>query len=348
MENLGVILLNMGGPTSLDAVRPFLENLFLDREIISFGPLEFARRPLAKFIAKKRAEIVKVNYAMIGGKSPIAELSLAQAEALEKALAAHYGSDVRVRVKVGFSYWHPFIAEAMEALEKDGFTNVFLMPLYPHYSKTTTGSCFKTWRDLHRARGNRAFSVQSVKAYPLEDSFVDAINERIDEGLQLFPEERRAGVTLLFSAHGTPVKLVEQGDPYSFQIRATMEEVMSRRGDGLPYHLSFQSKVGPAKWLTPDTVDKTKELAASGVRDLLVIPIAFVTDHIETQHELGIDLREDAAHAGIEHFHVMPALNASPKYISALAGQIIRRMERRARLRPTAYSSQSPNDRSTS
>ena len=328
MNDLGVILLNMGGPTSLDAVRPFLQNLFLDREIISFGPMEFARKPLAKFIAKKRAEIVKKNYVMIGGKSPIAELSLAQAAALEQALTARYGSAVRVRVEVGFSYWHPFIEEAMEKLASDGFTNVFLMPLYPHYSKTTTGSCFKTWRDLHRARGNRAFKVQSVKAYPLENDFIDAINERIDEGLLLFPEDRRARVTLQFSAHGTPVSLVEQGDPYSFQIRNTMEEVMRRRTDGLSYHLSFQSKVGPAKWLTPDTVQKTKELAAAGVRDLLVIPIAFVTDHIETLHELGIDLREDAAHAGIEHFHVMPALNSSEKYISALAGQIVRRMER--------------------
>lgn len=333
MTNLGVILLNMGGPTSLDAVRPFLQNLFMDREIISFGPMEFARTPLAKFIAKKRAEIVKKNYAMIGGKSPIAELSLEQAAGLERALAAQYGNTVRVRVEVGFSYWHPFIEEALEALAKDGYTNVFLMPLYPHYSKTTTGSCFKTWRDLHRVRGNRVFKVQSVKAYPLENDFIDAINERIDEGLRLFPEDRRTRVTLQFSAHGTPVSLVEQGDPYSHQIRATMEEVMRRRSDGLPYHLSFQSKVGPAKWLTPDTVEKTKELAAAGVRDLLVIPIAFVTDHIETLHELGIDLREDAAHAGIEHFHIMPALNSSEKYISALAGLIVRRMDRVTALR---------------
>jgi ferrochelatase len=330
MKDLGVILLNMGGPTSLDAVRPFLENLFLDREIISFGPMEFARKPLARFIAKKRAEIVKKNYAMIGGKSPIAELSIAQGEALQKALAAHYGDGVRISVEVGFSYWHPFIAEAMEKLDKDGYTSVFLMPLYPHYSKTTTGSCLKTWRDLHRARGNHRFKVQSVKAYPLEDAFIDAISERIDEGLRLFPEDRRSRVTLQFSAHGTPVSLVEQGDPYSHQIRATMEEIMRRRSDGLPYHLSFQSKVGPAKWLTPGTVEKTRELAAAGVRDLLVIPIAFVTDHIETLHELGIDLRKDALHAGIENFHVMPALNTSEKYIASLAGQIIRRMERRA------------------
>jgi ferrochelatase len=333
MNNLGVILLNMGGPTSLESVRPFLENLFLDREIISFGPMEFARTPLARFIAKRRAEVVKKNYAMIGGKSPIAELSLQQASALESRLRGHYGSGTRVRVEVGFSYWHPFIHEAVEALESDGYDNVFLMPLYPQYSKTTTGSCFKTWRDLHRERGNRAFRVQSVKAYPEEEAYVAAVNTRIDEALTRFPEEGRGEVTLLFSAHGTPVSLVEQGDPYSHQIRRTMEAVMQRRGDTQPYHLSFQSKVGPAKWLKPDTVDKTRELAAAGVRDLLVVPIAFVTDHIETLHELGIELREEAERAGIRQFEVMPGLNDAPEYIEALAAQIIGRYERRAQLR---------------
>ncbi|MDT8322713.1 MAG: ferrochelatase [Bacteroidota bacterium] len=335
MNNLGVILLNMGGPTSLDSVRPFLENLFLDREIISFGPMEFARTPLARFIAKRRAEVVKKNYAMIGGKSPIAELSQQQALALQDRLKAHYGDALRVRVEVGFSYWHPFIREAMESLERDGYDRVFLMPLYPHYSKTTTGSCFKTWRDLHRVRGNRAFKVQSVKAYPVEDAFIRALNRRIDEGLARFPATRRARVTLLFSAHGTPVSLVEQGDPYSHQIRATMEEVMRQRSEQRDYHLSFQSKVGPAKWLTPDTVEKTRELAAAGVRELLVVPIAFVTEHIETLHELGIELREDAAEAGIEHFEVMPALNDAEEYIEALAGQIIRRLRRREELENT-------------
>jgi protoporphyrin/coproporphyrin ferrochelatase len=332
MNNLGVILLNMGGPDSLDSVRPFLENLFLDREIISFGPVEFARTPLAKFIARQRSKKVRLNYEMIGGKSPIRELSQQQADALENRLRVHYGNRARVRVEVGFSYWHPFIGEAAQRLEEEGYDRVFLMPLYPHYSKTTTGSCFKTWRDLRRAGRCRNIRVQSVKSYPTHESFLAAINQRIDEGLSRFPEERRAMVTLLFSAHGTPVSLVEEGDPYSHEIKHTMERVMQRRSDALPYHLSFQSKVGPAKWLTPDTVDKTKELAAAGVKDVLVIPIAFVTDHIETLHELGIELRHEALGAGIENFEVMPALNDSGLYIDALASQIINRMERRAAL----------------
>lgn len=327
MKKLGVVLLNMGGPTSLDAVRPFLQNLFLDREIISFGPMEFARRPLAWFIAKRRAEVVKGNYAQIGGRSPIAELSRKQGEALERRLAERLAGRAEVMVRIGFSYWHPFIAEAFDELDRAGCDRVFLMPLYPHYSKTTTGSCFKTWRDLHRAKGGRRFRVTSVKEYPTHPSFVEALSRRIDEALELFPAERRERVTLLFSAHGTPVSLVKQGDPYSHQIRATVEAVMQRRGHDRAHHLSFQSKVGPAKWLTPDTVDKTKELAAAGVRDLLVIPVAFVSEHIETLHELNIELREDAQHAGIEHFHVMPALNDMPLYIEAMAEQIERRLK---------------------
>jgi len=330
MDNLGIVLLNMGGPTSLDSVQPFLENLFLDKEIISFGPVEFARTPLAKYIAKRRAKSVRENYALIGGKSPIAELSRRQADALQTRLCAAYGDTVRVRVELGFSYWHPFIADAMDALEQDGYTRVFLLPLYPQYSKSTTGSCFKTWRNLHRERGNRRFSVQSVKAYPTAASYVAAINRRIDEALLQFPEERRDHVHLLFSAHGTPVKLVEEGDPYSHQIVNTMNAVLSARSYALPHHLSYQSKVGPARWLEPDTVDKTKELAAAGVRDLLVVPIAFVTDHVETLHELNIELRHVANAAGIENFTVMQGLNDDENFIEALATIVLDRMARRA------------------
>jgi protoporphyrin/coproporphyrin ferrochelatase len=324
-RRIGILLLNMGGPTSLDAVRPFLENLFLDREIISFGPMEFARKPLARFIAKKRAEKVKANYAMIGGRSPLAELSRAQGDALRAELAARHPR-LDVRVEVGFSYWHPFIAEALDALAGDGRREVLLLPLYPHYSKTTTGSCFKTWRDLHRTRGNRAFRVRSVKSYPTQPRYVEALCRRIEEALQRFPEEQRGGVTLLFSAHGTPVKLVEQGDPYSFQIARTVEAVMAARPWGLPHSLSYQSKVGPARWLEPNTADTVARLAAEGVRDLLVIPVAFVSDHIETLHELNIELRHLAEGAGVRQYEVTAGLNDSREYIGALADLAEERM----------------------
>jgi protoporphyrin/coproporphyrin ferrochelatase len=327
MNKFGVVLLNMGGPTSLDSIRPFLENLFLDEEIISFGPMNFARKPLAKFIAKKRAEVIKKNYAMIGGKSPIRELSEQQAVALKRKLEAHFGEGM-VQVEVGFSYWHPFIGEAFENLKNAGIKHVFLMTLYPHYSKTTTGSCFKTWRNLHRADGNDIFKVQSKKMYPVNEHFVRAISNRIDEALLEFPEEMRNTVHLQFSAHGTPVSLVKQGDPYSFQIQDTVDAVMKLRGKDLPHHLSFQSKVGPAKWLEPNTEDKTIELANAGVKNLLLVPVAFVSDHIETLHELGIELRHLATENGIENFHVTKGLNDGDLYIEALASEIRPKMER--------------------
>lgn len=326
MTKLGIILLNMGGPTSIESVRPFLQNLFNDPEIFSFGPMNVLRRPLAWYIAKKRSGPVGENYRMIGGKSPLAELSAEQAAALETRLADAIGGDVEVVVRVGFSYWHPFIAEAADQMEAEGCDRIILLPLYPQFSRTTTGSCFITWDQIAKERGDRLPPAERIPDYPTHPSYIQAVSERIDEALAEIPEQARGDVTLLFSAHGTPVKVVEDGDPYSHQIRESVAAVMALRGDDLPHHLSFQSKVGRAEWLTPDTVDKTRELAASGVRHLVVVPIAFVSDHIETLHELGIDLRADAAKAGIENFVVTKGLNDSSLYIEALADLVLRQL----------------------
>ena len=326
MTKLGIILLNMGGPTSIESVRPFLQNLFNDPEIFSFGPMNVVRRPLAWYIAKRRSIPVGENYRMIGGKSPLAELSAEQAAALQERLSGTLGDDVEVVVRVGFSYWHPFIEEAADALEAEGCDRIILLPLYPQFSRTTTGSGFLTWDRIARERGDRLPPAERIDAYPTHPDYIRAVSERIDEALAEIPEDARAEVTLLFSAHGTPVKVVEQGDPYSHQIRESVAAVMEHRGHDLPHHLSFQSKVGPAEWLTPDTVARTKELIAEGVRHLVVVPIAFVSDHIETLHELDIDLRHEAETAGITSFRVTKGLNASPAYIDALADLVARRL----------------------
>ncbi len=319
MKKLGVVLLNMGGPTSIESVRPFLQNLFNDREIMSFGPLEFARRPLAWVIAKFRSKPVGENYAMIGGRSPLAEISKRQANALRAELDRRLDDDVETMVTIGFSYWHPFIAQAVKEVADAGCDRVLLLPLYPQFSRTTTGSAFNMWDREAAALGDRVPAAERIDAYPVQPDFIRGVSERIDEAIAGLPPEVRDEATLLFSAHGTPVSEVRQGDPYSGQVRETIAAVMELRGNDRPHHLSFQSKVGPAKWLTPDTVERTKELAAEGVRALVVVPIAFTADHIETLHELGIDLREDALHAGIEHFVVTEGLNESPHYIAALA-----------------------------
>jgi ferrochelatase len=211
----------------------------------------------------------------------------------------------------------------MEEFAGMNVRDVFLMPLYPQYSRTTTGSSFKEWRDLHRERFGRRFNVKAAKDYHRHPRYIAAIAERIASTIEgEFRDGGREGLTLLFSAHGTPISDVEAGDPYSQQIRATVEAVMDARGRDLPYHLSFQSRVGPVKWLQPSTHDTLERLGAEGVRSLLVVPIAFVTDHIETLHELDIELREVAEHAGIQRYRVMYALNDSPEYIGAMADVI--------------------------
>lgn len=325
MKQIGVILHNLGGPTSLDAVRPFLTNLFLDPEIIKIplpGPLGkfFPRRLFAEFVARRRTPKVIPNYAAIGGKSPLVERTEEQARALEKELNRRFEGQARFHVRLGMRYWHPFTAEAADELQTLGVSQVFLMPLYPQYSRTTTGSSFKEWRNLNRDRYKKFFKVKSVKDYHLHPRYIASINERIDATLrEQFSPEELGKLHLLFSAHGTPIADVEAGDPYSKQIAATVEAVMDARGRDYPYHLSFQSRVGPVRWLEPYTQDALAKLGADGVRSLLVVPIAFVTDHIETLHELGMELREVAEHAGIEKYEVMYALNDSPAFIAALA-----------------------------
>jgi ferrochelatase len=328
MKQIGVILHNLGGPTSLDAIEPFLRNLFLDPEIIRIPlpkPLErfFPRNLFATMVARRRTPKVRPNYEAIGGSSPLNARSEDQARALEAELNRRFEGVARFHVRLGMRYWHPFTEVAMEEFDRLGIRDVFLMPLYPQYSRTTSGSSFKEWRDLHRERFGRRFRVKAAKEYHLHPRYIVAINERIDATLrERFSDEERGTTHLLFSAHGTPVSEVKAGDPYSYQIRATIEAVMDERGRDLPYHQSFQSKVGPVQWLTPSTQDKLAELGASGIRNLLVVPIAFVTDHIETLHELDIELREVAEHNGVHRYEVMYALNDSPDFIAALADVI--------------------------
>jgi protoporphyrin/coproporphyrin ferrochelatase len=354
MKKIGVILHNLGGPTSLDAIRPFLTNLFLDPEIIKI-PLPgllgrlFPRRLFAEFVARRRTPKVRPNYEAIGGRSPIVERSQEQADALESELNRRFAGEAEFHVKLGMRYWHPFTTEAVDDLIALGVEDIFLLPLYPQYSRTTTGSSFKEWRDLHRRSYGRRFRVKAARDYYIHPRYIEAINDRIDATIaERFSEEERNDLHFLFSAHGTPVSEVEAGDPYAAQIEATIKAVMAARGNDHPAHTSFQSRVGPVRWLEPYTQDKLAELGGKGVKNLLVIPVAFVTDHIETLHELDIELREVAEHAGIERYEVMYALNATPRFIAALADVVEerykpgmrrkverKRVERRPRTVPT-------------
>lgn len=315
-EKIGVVLLNLGGPDSLDAVEPFLYNLFSDPDIIDFPGSFLFRKRLAKLISTRRSPMVKKQYEKIGGKSPLKDHTLRQAALLEKIL----NEKIPARVYAAMRYWKPSTEETLDAIEKEGINKVILLPLYPQFSKATTTSSVKEWEKQLAARGGRMTTETAlVESYHVFQPYIRAIVDRINEGLERFPDEKRADVHLVFSAHGTPMKLVRQGDPYSAQIKETVEAVMRAGGFANDHSLCYQSKVGPLKWLTPSTPDKIEELAARGVKDMLVVPIAFTSDHLETLFELGIEYRRVAKEAGVEQYEVTEGLNDSPIFIDALA-----------------------------
>lgn len=314
-KKIGVVLLNLGGPDSPEAVEPFLYNLFSDPDIIDF-PLAFLfRKRLAKIISTRRAPGVVKQYEEIGGRSPIGELTKQQADLLEAELGRR---GVDARVYIAMRYWRPFTSDALEAIERDGVERIVLLPLYPHYSKATTLSSVKEWETQVAQRGIKV-EADLVESYFDHPTYIDALIERASQGLDRFPEERRDRVNILFSAHGTPMKLVRQGDPYSHHIAKTVAAVMSRGGFTQPHHLCYQSKVGPMKWLEPSTPDTVHKLAAEGVEDMLLVPVAFASDHLETLFELGIEYRRQAKEAGIRQYEVTEGLNDSPTFIAALA-----------------------------
>jgi ferrochelatase len=317
-ETTAVVLLNLGGPDSLEAVEPFLFNLFSDPDIIDF-PLSFLfRKRLAKLISTKRSPRVIEQYKKIGGKSPLKDHTLRQAALLEERL----NQKMPVRVFAAMRYWHPSTDEAIDAVVGEGIGKVILLPLYPQYSKATTTSSVEEWERRVAARGLK-LETQVIESYYEFPNYIDAIVERINEGIERFPAERRGNMHIVFSAHGTPMKLVKQGDPYSDHIKKTVAAVMERGGYSQPHDLCYQSKVGPMKWLTPSTPDTVKRLASEGVTDLLIVPIAFTSDHLETLFELGIEYRHVAKLAGVKQYEVMTGLNDSPIFIDALARLVI-------------------------
>ena len=318
-EKIGVVLLNLGGPDSLDAVEPFLFNLFSDPDIIDFPGSFLFRKLLAKLISSRRSPMVRGQYERIGGKSPLKDHTLRQAALLEERLNEEFPAKVFVAMR----YWRPSTDEALDAIEKEGIRRVILLPLYPQYSKATTESSVKEWRKRLDARGNlHKLETTLIDSYYDFPHYVAAFVDRINEGLERFPAEQRAETHLVFSAHGTPMKLVRQGDPYSGHIKQTVAAIIRQGGYSQESSLCYQSKVGPMKWLTPSTPDTIRELAAKGVNKMLVVPVAFASDHLETLFELGIEYRHVANEAGVEQYEVTTGLNDSPFFIEALAALV--------------------------
>lgn len=314
MSKTAVVLLNLGGPDSLEAIQPFLYNLFRDPDIFK---IPFGQKFFAKIISERRAPKVQEEYKLIGGKSPINEWTEKQRSLLEDSLRK---DGKEVSVMVAMRYWKPLTEDTIECLNQGDYKKIILLPLYPHFSISTIGSSFNEWKRHYKGDKNK---LVFINEYPKQPTYIKAISERVDRTVNRFPENVRNDIQLVFSAHGTPMSMVRKGDPYSHHIKETMEAVMKLRDYSHEYHLCFQSKVGPVKWLEPSTDDMIRELSAKGKKHLLIIPISFVSDHVETSFELDIEYRHVADEAKIENYIVMEGLNDSPIFIQALKELLI-------------------------
>lgn len=314
---LGVVLFQLGGPDSLEAVEPFLFNLFSDPDIIDFPFARLARQPLARLVARHRAGKVRSHYVEIGGGSPIRELSLRQARALEEELQ----KTLPARAFLAMRYWHPMTSEAVSAVQAAGVSRLVLLPLYPQYSRVTSGSSLNEWNRHYRALSGNHRRIATVRHFYDSPLYLDALVERINHALGRFPAG--VGVHLLFSAHGIPEAVVRAGDPYQQETEATVRLAMKRGAWPNPHSLCYQSKVGPGRWLGPLLGEQLGALRAAGTERVLVIPVSFVTEHIETLYEIDIEARAEAQALGFAQFEMMPALNDSPLFIRALASLVL-------------------------
>ncbi len=307
----GIILLNMGGPDSLENVRPFLFNLFSDREIIRLGPA-FLQKFLAWIISSRRASKSRAIYAKIGGCSPLKDISFRQAKALQDALS----EDGNFVVTVAMRYWPPFADEAIQRLLAEGVSHLIALTLYPHYSKATTGSSLSALQKSHQRLAPQ-IPFTSISSWPTQDYYVKALAENIATGLQSFDTEP---VEIVYSAHSLPTSFIRDGDPYVDHIKQTIEAIEKITLQG--GRLCFQSRSGPVEWLSPSTPEMLETLANEGCRNILMVPISFVSDHVETLYEINILYKEQAEQLGM-CLRPCSSLNTHPLFIQGLRTLIL-------------------------
>ena len=316
-ESRGVILFNLGGPETLADVRPFLYNLFSDPDIIRIKS-DLFRKTLAWLVAFARQRKSRNLYRQIGGGSPLRRITDDQARALAERLAAR---KLAGRVYVGMRCWKPSIDEAVDNIIRDGITRLVALPLFPHFSMTTTGSCFNYFRRLARRTGLAdKCHITYVEAWYDEPLYVDSMADLIREGMGRFSDTDPSSIQLLYSAHSIPARYVEEeGDPYLEMTRNCVDLINRKLGNASPSLLCFQSKVGPVKWLGPPINEIIQKLGRQGVPKVLAVPISFVSDHIETLQEIDIMYKRLAEESGIKEFQRVASLNLNPKFIEALA-----------------------------
>jgi len=305
-HNCGIILLNMGGPTSLDDVHPFLFNLFSDREIIRLGP-KILQKPLAWLIARRRAPKSRAIYKTIGGGSPLAQITNQQAKALQNALRDGGNYSVTFAMR----YWPPYGDEAIQTLLKQDINSIIALSLYPHYSKATAGSSIAHLQQSLKKIAP-AMPLRIVSSWPSQPSYIKALTKNIKDGLQSFGSQQ---TEVVYSAHSLPVSFIEEGDPYVDHIEETIQEV--EKFTGKKGRLCYQSKSGPVEWLSPSTPEMIEKLAKEGCKNILMVPISFVSDHIETLYEISILYKEQARKLGMS-LKACDSLNTNPLFIQGL------------------------------
>jgi ferrochelatase len=315
---IAIVLFNLGGPDRPEAVRPFLLNLFSDPAILRVGPI--LRPILARIIAGRRAGPAGENYAILGGSSPLLGLTRGQGTALEAALP-----DLDARCFIAMRYWHPMSDEVAREVAAWKPTEVLLLPLYPHFSTTTSGSSLAAWHDA-AAKAGLVAPVSTICCYPDDPGYIGAIAALIrqdwDQARAAVPPE--TGLRILFSAHGLPESIVRAGDPYEMQIRTSVAAVLACMGmPDLDATVCFQSRVTPQKWLSPSTEAEIERAAHDKVA-VLVVPIAFVSDHSETLVELDVEYRELAEKLGVPGYFRARVPNSDPAFIASLAGLVRR------------------------
>ncbi len=319
----GIVMMNLGGPANLDQVGPFLLELFADREIIQ---LPF-QRWLGPYIARRRTPKVKALYAGIGGGSPILRYTEAQGRGMVERLDRLSPETAPHQFYVAFRYVRPKSEDALRAMHADGVRRAVAFTQYPQFSCSTTGSSLnELWRAASRTGRKDAFEWSIIDRWPVHDGFIEAMTDTVRDGLAQFQPADRDRVVLLFSAHSLPLDVIDRGDPYPQEVGASVQRVVERLGAPNPYILAYQSDVGPVRWLGPSTERVIRRLGARGEKRVLVVPIAFTSDHIETLSELDREYGEVAHRVGITEFRRAPAFNERPGFMDALADLVHRHL----------------------
>lgn len=309
-KKIGIVLLNLGGPQHLQDVRPFLYNLFSDRQIIRLGPA-LLQKPLAYLIARRRAPKSMANYRRIGGGSPILARTVEQAQALAQVLT---DSGVEM-VCPCMRYWHPRADRVLHEMKAAQIDRIIALPLYPHYSRATTGSSLSDLEET-RLHLNYDIPIRTIHSWATQPHYIGCLASRIEAGLRHFAGQP---VHILYSAHSLPVSFIEDGDPYVQDLEHTIAAVEKKTGQ--KGTLCYQSRSGPVAWLGPSTPEIIRDIAAQGGKNILVVPLSFVSDHVETLYEIDIEYRELAENLGL-NFQATRALNADPMFIAALEGLV--------------------------